>query len=359
MIYYLFLFILTYLLSFLDLSNVKYKHKQMLFLFIAFILILFAGLRYEIGFDYFSYFRIFTDSHNLNNIFSHGIEPGFYLLNWFFNLFFNNFYFLIFFIALVTIVLKVNFINKYSIYIFIPLFYYYALDFLPREMGQIRHALAISILLFSIKYIFEEDFLKFIFLIIIATSIHYTSLIFIPAYFFNKIKLDKKKMLFLITFSLGLALININDIILYLANIMPQIDPVESVIRYINRPGRTGRIGISLTVIWRVFLFGVSFIFYSEIFHTKKKRNIFDLYFLGLLIYFSLNGNAMFARRFAQVYMFLEGIIISYIIFSLKRKETKILFMIFLGIVMSVRFYGILLNSVFHDYKTIFSILFY
>lgn len=62
----------------------------------------------------------------------------------------------------------------------------------------LRQTLAISILCFSITYIKNKSFFKFLVLVLIATLFHYTSFVFILAYFICNIKVTMKYiMLFL------------------------------------------------------------------------------------------------------------------------------------------------------------------
>lgn len=84
----------------------------------------------------------------------------------------------------------------------------------------LRQVLAMSILLFSYKYVKEEKFWKFTLLVLIAATFHKTSIVFFPVYFLSKIPYNKKIIYIylismLLLFILRVPLINLATTILY------------------------------------------------------------------------------------------------------------------------------------------------
>lgn len=322
------------------------------------VLILLAGLRFQSGLDYSAYINIFKNANSIFNIFKISkIEPGFNFLAWLNNFIFKTPFTLFFFIALVSIIIKTNFIKKYTPYIFIAFFYYYSFIFHNSEMGQISNSLAIAILLLSIKYIRKRNFKKFLLIVLIATSIHYSAIVFMMAYLVNYIKLNKKTLLILFIISLIIGMFNLNSFLLNILNKLPEISPVSKAIRYLKIGKRTQRRGIGGLEILRFTIILFNIIFYKKVpfYYKNKYRLIFKLYFVGILIFFALNSNAIFSRRFARPFMFLEGLILTYNIYSLKLPISKIIILNLFSGVCFYRLYNFLQDPRWQNYKTILS----
>jgi hypothetical protein len=67
-------------------------------------------------------------------------------------------------------------------------------------MSATRQTIAIAIVMIAFKFIKERKMLKFLLLILLAASFHTTALIFLPAYWLNKLELNKKTIsIFLLT----------------------------------------------------------------------------------------------------------------------------------------------------------------
>ena len=72
--------------------------------------------------------------------------------------------------------------------------------------NQFRQALAIGICLYSIKYIKEQNFKKYLITILIATGIHTSAIVLVPMYFIGNLKLNLKSLIIYATISLFLFL---------------------------------------------------------------------------------------------------------------------------------------------------------
>lgn len=77
----------------------------------------------------------------------------------------------------------------------LSLFIFFSMCLLYQMMNQARQILAVAIILYSVKYINQKKFWRFLLIIIFAFSIHKTSIIFLPLYFLSTFKLDKKTLL--------------------------------------------------------------------------------------------------------------------------------------------------------------------
>lgn len=179
------------------LGRAPYVKNNKLFIFVAmFTLIAISGLRNDIGdtpFYMLSYKKI---SGNLSSVkFS-----GAYIFNFYQALLHhisNDPQILIFATALITNALIVITLVKYSRIIELSLFVYIASGMFMVSMNGIRQFMAAAIVFTATKFILEGNFLKYLIVIIIASFIHTTALIFIPTYFIVRRK-AWTKMTFLI-----------------------------------------------------------------------------------------------------------------------------------------------------------------
>lgn len=158
------------------------------------ILVLVSGLRSNIG-DTPVYIQIFNALPNTvgeflsskGNLFQD--DNGFYLIVTFIKQFISNDpQVFIFIMALITNVLIVVILYKYSIAIEMSLFLYITTGIYLITMNGVRQYLASAIVFFCIRYTIKGEFKKFLILIILMSTIHKSALIFIPVYFFVRLK---------------------------------------------------------------------------------------------------------------------------------------------------------------------------
>lgn len=184
--------------------NKNLKDSKMWFCIIIFVqLTIISGFRESIGFDYNSYRYHFYEISKLSffDTLKYNFEPGFSFLNKVILYFTDNYKILIFICSFITTGFVSYSIYKNSKYPFYSFFLYITLAFYYASFNLIRQGLAISISILGLKYLKERKFLKYLLIILIAASFHYSALVMIPVYFFVNINLTYKKIIifFLIT----------------------------------------------------------------------------------------------------------------------------------------------------------------
>jgi hypothetical protein len=148
------------------------------------------------GSDWRAYEQIYY-AVDINDPFSAVVEYGYHFYMYVFRLFAIDFWTFFIFTKFVLYILTVNFIlkfNKDKFYITLAFFIsFFGLSlFIDNPM---RNLIAITIFLFSIKYIINRQLIKFLAIILVASAFHISTLILIPIYWLAKMELDKKWLL--------------------------------------------------------------------------------------------------------------------------------------------------------------------
>src|SRR5699024_6886954 len=157
-----------------------------------------AGLRYKVGTDYEAYVLIYNKVNGLSYLEflqTNNYEIGFFTLEkiamWTGDvkiLFFLSSFITLFFIYLA---LKQH-INIFPITLGYML---YIFTIFPDSLNAVRQQLAIAIVVYSLKYIFDKKLYKFLLFTLLASTFHITALIVLPFYFlfhYSKNRLDTK-----------------------------------------------------------------------------------------------------------------------------------------------------------------------
>ncbi|MDY0193881.1 MAG: EpsG family protein [Aliarcobacter butzleri] len=176
-------------------SYLDRKNTKLYYIIFLYFLILFAGLRYNIGVDYQSYIDFFNLILSGQDIY---MEDSFILLVKFINFIGGTEQLLFFIYAFLTITFTSKFIEYFSQNKVLSLYIYFTFAvFYFASFNGVRQALAVAIFVYSIKFIIEKNLLKYILFIVIATFIHKTAILMLPLYFILNKKLNIMKFFFI------------------------------------------------------------------------------------------------------------------------------------------------------------------
>jgi transmembrane protein EpsG len=264
----------------------KNKIASNILISISFLLIAgFSAIRYHVGTDYGSYELYFNGSYIQK------MEPGYHILNVIFYGYPNGFYAVIAIATLLTYFFLFKALNNQGV-LFFGLFFYILL-FYALTNTFIRQGISAAIFLYSLRFILQRKFLKYLLLIILASTFHLSSLILIPVYLLNHINLSKKKLLFIIFISTALIFLGSNYFSLFIEYILliPQYGFYLST-QYIESDNNTG-LGILLKV-----LSGIIIIWnIDKIRLSNPKSNLFiNIYMIGILLTLIASQIAIVAR---------------------------------------------------------------
>ena len=162
------------------------KQKKLFLLLNFFITGLLVVLRDNVGNDFSAYSNIFNEIKEGGGYY---FEIGYTILN----IISPNF----FIVIILTTIISFFFLYKSIMYFNkenpnLSLFIYFAYFLILFNFHLIRQGVAIAIVLYSYKYIYERSFFKFLLFIIFASFFHKTALIMIPFYYFTNLKLSNK-----------------------------------------------------------------------------------------------------------------------------------------------------------------------
>lgn len=183
---------------------------------LAFLLLLFtSGLRYETAVDCYTYERYFNSIDQVYKIFNYGFsglfekfhgEPAFTLLNSIVKTFTNDVQVLFFIISLITTTLLFKALQIFceKKYFHLSILIYFATIFFILDMSGIRQCLALSIVLYSFKYLNEKRNTRYLLLVALASMFHFSALVFLiaPLLIAKEIKLSS----LLIIMSVGICI---------------------------------------------------------------------------------------------------------------------------------------------------------
>lgn len=369
---YLFIFILLAFFSFLELINFSKKKLINLQIFVGIIFVFIAGLRYETGVDWKAYSWSFYELPALDKAYSNNqldqifetLDVGYYLFNSIVKMLGGGIQVVFFCISLASSILLIKNLRYYSNYVLTGLLVYYTFYFFVLDLSGIRQGLALQIFLFSLKYIGQKKFLKFLLIILIATSIHWSSLLLLPLYFFIRNDSSKKLTIalflisaFVFTFQIKWLGSILGDLIFQLnfaSKIAEKVDAYTSIEIYAT---------VRKWDLYSIFNFlRLSLVAFFCIKHkvilTEKVKyfNLFyNLILIELFAFFCLYEFIEISERLRFYFLISEIILISNIIFSFKSSLFKqIYFMLFL-IIFFLNSYPFLLNSqstvAYHPYQ--------
>lgn len=165
-------------------------------LFVSLYLFLFRALRANtVGGDIQNYEELFIYLGKApwkRAISRDGYEIGYLVLNKVLYSIVPNFRIVIIVIAAISTYALFSFVKENSRKPWLSLYIYITLNFLGSSFNNERQALANAILLLSFKYIKSRKFRKFFALVLLATTIHATSFVFVVLYFVCEIKINAR-----------------------------------------------------------------------------------------------------------------------------------------------------------------------
>lgn len=191
--------------------------RETLFITISFlILLIIAGFRGDFTSDYKNYTELF---HYFNNFRLMDIvkedfyqEIGYVVLNKIIGIFSNNQVYLMLITSFIILMLIYKEIIRESSCIWLSILLFINVGAYYTSFNITRQIIASAIIFTGSKYLYDRNFIKYLWYIILASLFHKTSLIMILFYFVLNIRIDKKYLISILITTI-VSLISINVII--------------------------------------------------------------------------------------------------------------------------------------------------
>lgn len=261
---------IVFILLFALISDIS-KNKKF-FLLMSYILLVFiSSFRGNtVGGDLGNYLPLYREVSNMS--FSDMLSPTkygypFIFLNKIISFISTNEQFFIIITSIINISFVFLFIRKYSKVFWLSVLLYITFAYYTNSFNSIRSSMALGCILFSYKFILARKYIKFLLMVVLATSIHLSAVVLVFLYPFSKIK---PNLLFIVSSVLCCFFISeiMGPIILYVSSLYnPQYAMYES-----ESSGKT-----LLMLLFAITLF-------AWFFNRKQKDNSI-LFFTSVMLY--------------------------------------------------------------------------
>lgn len=294
--------------------NNKHKFKKYFVAFISFQLITVLSLRhYTIGVDvlrYMAHFRNFAQLE-LHQLVTHRFEIGYILLNKVIGSITLNEQVFLMIIATITIIPVGRFIYKHSKMPFLSFGLYIAFNFYTFIFSGLRQGIAYGIVLLSYDFIVSRKLRNFVVCILFAALFHNSALIFLPAYFLVKVKINKRSIGFIIMINSIMFILRRQLFVFVTNHIYSGYELVES-----------NSISWMLLGVLIIFL---GLLFYKKVISVSAESNyLYILVIIGvsLMIFATVGTNVMRTTNYYYMYII---VFIPEVLNSFKNKKLLIL----------------------------------
>lgn len=212
---YIILLLISIAVSMLDFTNVDKRYKYLALLLFGALCAFLSGIRWETGTDWALYYDFYHANYTLSDFLGNSkslddLERGYGLLNYIHVHLINDYNLFLLLIATIIISIKMRWIIKYTKYPLVASMVYFTTY--AGDIFFIRQYLAVAIVLLSFDFIIRKKPLHFFVMVVIASSIHTSAIVFSFAYLlYHKCKwLTVNKLAFLLGICVILDLTQLN-----------------------------------------------------------------------------------------------------------------------------------------------------
>jgi hypothetical protein len=279
------------------------------------LLVLFVGLRWEVGNDwaqYYDYYRHISSLRDRYDVFlmGQGYGVGYRLISvWIKNtgLPFAGFNLMYAAIYLGLIFLSFKHDNfKISGWLILQLY----APFILGLMGTMRQVMAIAICMFSIRYLLSKDWRRFLLCVCFATAFHISALVFLFAWPLARIRLTFRRMSILVVVVFLALVLDVGSLatkygVLY-ASAFNNADLDQKLL--LEQAATSEQFefaaGSRVTVLWTVSQLALLLLFIAcfRLFSEEADRLYFKLYLTGVVLLLLLSGPMLVLAERASLY---------------------------------------------------------
>lgn len=343
---YLFIGFIIIIIAFLEIIENSPAFSRYSILLISVTLILFAGLRHNVGTDWEAYYIVYK-YRDISFI-----EMGYMFLNNTFSDLKLPYNIFLLTINSISIILIYKFIYKNSYLLVIPILIFYSDLYLYFNLSGIRQAIAIAITCYSVTFAIEKKRSKFLMLTFLASLFHITSLIFVLTYYIPKSKIKTKHLLLTLCL-FYVAFLAINNI-----SLLNNENLLKKIMWYTTFQEKSTNLFTLFTIgaIKRFVVVVLIILFGNNLLKKNNNRYFFNIYLFGLVIYLSSYMlSPDIGVRMSSYFTIFEIILIGNLIFNLKKISNKILIASIFSIVSIYKLLGYMNEEAFNYNSIIFN----
>lgn len=342
-------------------STIRSSRNIIFYWLCILILISLSSLRWERGTDWESYYFFYYgfDAITMDSY----MEPGFNLFTSINKAIAPFYTFQLFMMAILSICCIAVTIYKYSIFPFISLLVWFSMSL--ANLFPVRQTIAVALLVYASKYIINKEKYKFIVILCIAISFHYSALVYSAAYYLFHKHYSRYCLIIMLFIGIVIAIMLES----FVSNILYTFggDFFQERLSYYIETSSDENFGSAYSP-QEVLFRGIanrSLLFVIPILFLEKKRQsdvvfngFFNLYCFAFVLFVLLVPISPVLGRLATYYDYAQFFLIPY--FFLIPFSRKSLYFIFFLIILycMIRFNGVVQNykDEYIPYKSVFSI---
>ncbi|SDE82429.1 EpsG family protein [Epilithonimonas hungarica] len=319
------LFILIILFSFQEVYSNEEKKTPVASWLVAICLILFSGLRGNVGADYpvyRSFYSLYFPTLDYSQIYDRmlfrqsaiDIEWMYVLLNKIVFAFGGPFQSFTLVSAIITIGMKMRMYYQNSVYPIFTVLLFFIPGFFIADSGHMRQALGMTMCVFSYQFIKDRKIWWFLLCLYIAYGFHKSAIIFLPAYWLVLIPLNSNRIFYAIIISVILSPLHVYDLFSSFLGSLNLQDVSNGYNGYIGYEDKASSFMDGTMVLNAFLLIAYDKSACKKIWYYEYMRNIVVM---GVCLYFIFRDNPVFSTRLVGVYIGFSCLIIPNIIASL------------------------------------------
>ena len=307
---YIVLNIIFLILSVLSFASKKESTQKQWALLSAIVFIVFFAFRGYVQTDTLNYYNLFE---RLPSIFTQfpdepDYDTGFLVYMSIIKSIGFSYNHFIFISSVIDLILLTILFRQYFSYKYYAFYFYIFLIFtgFEYEFNLMRNIKSVLLFLISIKYIYSRDFVKFLVLNLIGLTFHWSSIVFIPLYFFIHKELSLKVLC--VFFFIGISIYFLMPYLLhpmlkFISNIFQGFTFVEKIETYLelkkySMGKKFGLVDI-ISIIWYLLML----ISYNRIKETSSYSICFvNLFVICFMFSCMSSGMVIFRQRVAVLF---------------------------------------------------------
>ncbi|WP_404405993.1 EpsG family protein [Jeotgalibacillus malaysiensis] len=281
-----------------------------------------SGLRSNIG-DTHNYVNIYTAQDFTWDYILENKDPGFGVLQRYLKMISDDPQIMIFTTGVITNILIVLILLKYSKKIELSLFVYITGGFYLVSMNGIRQTLAAAIAFVATKFLLERKFVPYASIIVLASFFHQSVLIMIPIYFIVGVKAWSKSTIGLIILAIGIVI----GFDLFTSVLFSAIEDTQyAAYKDFDEGGANVlRVAAALPPLM------VAFLGRGKLRRIMPHSDVFINMTILSIVFLIVSTQSWIFARFSLYFMLYQLVLISWIIELFRRKDQKFIYYAMVG----------------------------